>query len=653
MNRIELLLEDAEALERLRSWLDARDTTEPVVGDPARADGLDQGVALCILDEPALSERCGELAATTTGSEDGDGSTTPRRARTVPVLVVIPSDGPTREDIDTLATDVIRKPLDRDLFALRLDSLLNGNAPPSTQAHERISTRLDRTIRDTSLAVGRANTRAEIETRICEELSDVDRFVGMWVGRYEDSTETVAPRVTSGFDSVAVEDLRISTAEEGAGQGVCAEALQTADVVVGGPENRPAVAGWQQWLDETGVESVAAIPITHQERRYGLCTCYTTHSTGLSEREREIFLELGRTIGQAIAAIESREQAELFQAAVEHIGYAVYITGTDGTIEYVNPAFEHQTGYTAAEARGETPRILNSGYHDDAFYEALWETLLSNETWKDTFINQGRSGELYQVEQSISPITDDSGTITNFVAVSNEITEQVIREQQIQVLHRVLRHNLRNQLNLIAGHVELISGTNPSVEATESVEMIHETIAELTKISRKADECTAVFKRSLSEQPHPVCSIIEQQCDHLSDRYPAVDYSLETPPEDIYVRRQVDRGVHEILENAFKYADDSDPVVRVVVRPPQADDGVAVLRIVDNGPGIPASERQVIERGEETPLFHGSGLGLWLVYWIVTLAGGEVSIDEPDAGGTAITLTLPTFTPDGEPGTAT
>lgn len=63
--------------------------------------------------------------------------------------------------------------------------------------------------------------------------------------------------------------------------------------------------------------------------------------------------------------------------------------------------------------------------------------------------------------------------------------------------------------------------------------------------------------------------------------------------------------------------------------------------IVDNGPGLPDSEREVLEAGEETPLTHGSGIGLWLVYWTVTYAGGEVTIEDRSPRGTRVTVTLP------------
>ena len=119
---------------------------------------------------------------------------------------------------------------------------------------------------------------------------------------------------------------------------------------------------------------------------------------------------------------------QTFQEAVENTGHSIYWTDTSGRIEYVNPAFEEQTGYTAAEAVGNNANILQSGVHDNRFYERLWETILNGDVWEGEIVNERKSGERYVVKQTISPVTDDSGTVTRFVAANEDITE--LREYQ-------------------------------------------------------------------------------------------------------------------------------------------------------------------------------------------------------------------------------
>ncbi len=108
-----------------------------------------------------------------------------------------------------------------------------------------------------------------------------------------------------------------------------------------------------------------------------------------------------------------------FRQAVEHSGHSIYVTDRDGVIEYVNPQFEVVTGYSANEAIGRTPRILKSGTHDEAFYEALWDTITAGEVWEGSLVNQRNDGEQYRVHQTIAPIEVD-GTIERFVAVNTD-----------------------------------------------------------------------------------------------------------------------------------------------------------------------------------------------------------------------------------------
>ncbi|WP_096391531.1 sensor histidine kinase [Halopenitus persicus] len=128
---------------------------------------------------------------------------------------------------------------------------------------------------------------------------------------------------------------------------------------------------------------------------------------------------------------ESPRTVRSFREAVESTGHSIYWTDTTGTIEYVNPAFEEQTGYTAAEAVGNNANILQSGVHDDRFYERLWDTILAGETWEGEIINQRKDGERYAVKQTISPVTDETGDIVRFVAINEDITD--LRESQEQL----------------------------------------------------------------------------------------------------------------------------------------------------------------------------------------------------------------------------
>jgi sigma-B regulation protein RsbU (phosphoserine phosphatase) len=124
---------------------------------------------------------------------------------------------------------------------------------------------------------------------------------------------------------------------------------------------------------------------------------------------------------------EVRRGAELqrLSNAVEQTADAIVITDAQGTIEYVNPAFEATTGYSREEAVGQTPRIIRSGRQSDAYYEHLWATIRRGDVFRGTPINRRKTGEFYHAEQTITPIKDSEGHIVHFVSVIKDVTDRV------------------------------------------------------------------------------------------------------------------------------------------------------------------------------------------------------------------------------------
>jgi PAS domain S-box-containing protein len=151
--------------------------------------------------------------------------------------------------------------------------------------------------------------------------------------------------------------------------------------------------------------------------------------------------EVVRIVGSVMEITERKErerQLQQFRRAVESSGHAIYLTDRDGVIEYVNPAFETMTGYTAEEAIGETPQILRSGEHAPAFYEDLWETILDGQVWRNEVINRRKDGEQFMIDQTIAPVTDESGEITHFLAVNIDITEEQATERELAIFRTAI-----------------------------------------------------------------------------------------------------------------------------------------------------------------------------------------------------------------------
>ncbi len=129
-----------------------------------------------------------------------------------------------------------------------------------------------------------------------------------------------------------------------------------------------------------------------------------------------------------------KAQAEqtMLATALQAVGEAVLITGVDGVIQHVNPAFEKVTGYLSAEVIGKKPNILKSGMQDQVFYKFFWETILSGKTWNAVIVNKKKDGTLFTCEQIVAPVTDASGQIINFVGVLHDITKRQKMEEDLR-----------------------------------------------------------------------------------------------------------------------------------------------------------------------------------------------------------------------------
>ncbi len=169
----------------------------------------------------------------------------------------------------------------------------------------------------------------------------------------------------------------------------------------------------------------------------------------------------------------AEEQLHLQSTALESAANAIVITDREGRITWVNPAFTRLTGYTAEEVLGRNPRVLKSGNHDQAFYQNLWETILSGQVWQREMTNRRKGGSPITEEQTITPVRDSAGDITHFVSIHHDITERKRAEQAVRARTRQLEAvravtteitrelNLTTLLNLIVRRAaELVGATS-------------------------------------------------------------------------------------------------------------------------------------------------------------------------------------------------
>ena len=347
-------------------------------------------------------------------------------------------------------------------------------------------------------------------------------------------------------------------------------------------------------------------------------------------------------VGRDITERREREATlTRFKQAIEQTGHAVCFTDTNGTIEYVNPAFEDLTGYSLEEARGETPRLLQSGEHDNVFYEEMWEQITAGEVWEGMITDQRKSGTMYRAHQTIAPVTHE-GTTLGFVAVQDEITSKQLQKEHMSVLHRILRHNLRNYLNVIYARADFLDRVLTDDSQRAHVRKITEQAEKLETLSEQIQAGKETLEHlSPPFSTVPVNELYDDITSSLGDVATSATMALDYPAEQpVYVPERLKLALRELLENALKHTEHVSPSITTRVRVDEERDQVSIT-VEDDGSSIPEIVCETLQQGEETDLRHLTGVGLWLVKWIVTALGGTLNIDTADVSGSRVTITTP------------
>ena len=339
--------------------------------------------------------------------------------------------------------------------------------------------------------------------------------------------------------------------------------------------------------------------------------------------------------------VSAQQDLRRFKEAVEAAGQAIFTTDMDGRITYANPAFEAVTGHDPDEVVGENSRVLRSGHHDDAYYDRLWETVRRGETWTEEIIDRHADGGEYHAIQTVSPISDDDGDIEEFVAIQTDITARKEHERHLATLDRVLRHDLRNRLNVVVGHVEAIREAATSDPAADHAERA---LAAVNDLLRMADHSREI-NRMLLDQPRPmtveIIPAVRTGLDDFREKHPDATIAFSTScPDDLEViaTENVAEAVTRTVEYLLGHADDEH--LRIEVTLFETDDGVRI-RVGDDADPIPEIEQDVLLKTDDIgSLNHGTGLDLWFVYWVVHRSNGSLSFEEVDETGNVVTIDL-------------
>ncbi len=184
----------------------------------------------------------------------------------------------------------------------------------------------------------------------------------------------------------------------------------------------------------------------------------------LDEQGRPLFLD--GVVFDITARKQHEEETRKLSSAIEQTGDAIMITDPDGTIEYLNPAVEHLSGYSKAELLGKNVSLIKSGKHDKAFFENLWKTLQAGQAFQDVLINRKKDGSLFYEEMVITPLEDNAGNITHYISTGRDISERIKTQER---LYHLAYHDLLTKLPNRAFFMERLNHAMQGVHSKDTL----------------------------------------------------------------------------------------------------------------------------------------------------------------------------------------
>lgn len=368
--------------------------------------------------------------------------------------------------------------------------------------------------------------------------------------------------------------------------------------------------------------------------------------------------------------IQSRTAAETelrkLSQAIRQNPASVFITSTDGTIEYVNPKFTEITGYEPSDVIGKNPRILKSGMMDEQFYSELWSTISSGKIWIGELINKNKSGEFFWVHKSVSPILNTEGKIINYVSVSEDITkkkksetELIKAKEKAEESDRLkssflanISHEIRTPMNGILGFADLLKTPNLSpenqkefIDAIESSgERMLSIISDLVDIS--IIEAGEVIPKVSDVNLNLLFQDIHQEFKPEFDKK-SIDLNFLTDLTDeqsvvLTDKQKLNQILTNLIKNSLKFTEKG----QVEFGFSHIDSRLQFF-VKDTGIGISEQQQQFIFQSFRqgysglSKKYEGAGLGLTISKAYVEILEGKIWVDSILKKGTTIFFDIP------------
>ena len=485
---------------------------------------------------------------------------------------------------------------------------------------------------------------------------------------------------------------RLSSAFNAIDEAVWDWNVQTKEVIVS--SNWPKMFGLsddevephvQTWIDRLHPDELSMVMQRVEEHFEGRSSAYTSEHHMLHKDGRWLWvLDRGKVIewdedGRpsrmvgAVLDITQRKEAEdalrKLSRAVDQSPSAIFITDTEGTIEYTNAKFTELTGFSPEEALGRNPRIIKSGDTPAELIEDLWETIKAGREWRGEIKDRRKDGKHFWAYETIAPVKDDNGRVTHFVATHEDITkrkdaELAVKEalKEADVANRAkselmanMSHELRTPLNAIIGFSNTIReevfgpvGHDKYREYVEDISSSGEHLLELISDILNVSAIEA-GKLELHEEPIDVGKLTGDTLRLVQHRADDGGVKLESELPDamppLYAdSRRMKQILLNLLSNAVKFTPEQG---KVTISVTSGQDGQFIFTISDTGVGMTKTElaKAMLPFGQvrhdSATIHEGTGLGLPLSKGLIKLHDGTLRMISEKGKGTQAIVTLP------------
>jgi PAS domain S-box-containing protein len=370
----------------------------------------------------------------------------------------------------------------------------------------------------------------------------------------------------------------------------------------------------------------------------------------LSDAIRQHAAQLEQRVTERTAELAQEQQRR--QAILDAAGDGIVFTDVRGTIEYINPAMEHLTGYTATEALGRTARLWKSGLTPPAVYDELWQTIRRGEVWKGEMINRHKSGQLYDTALTVAPLRGPDTTISGYVGIQRDISQQKELDRLKDQFVSSVSHEFRAPLSNMKLYLSLLESGRPEKRDQYLQTLQRETvrlenlIEDLLYISRL--DMGATTTRRMPTELHPlIAQMITDRADLAARHGLSLDYlpKLDLPPA-LTEATMFTQVISNLMANAINYTPSGGVVTLSTGTRLDNRQEWITISVQDTGPGISDADRPHIferfyrgEAGRKSGA-PGTGLGLSICRQVVEKMEGRLTVDSTPGHGATFTVWL-------------